>query len=47
MWDPHLGPVVEMGLKRRVVVELCFRDMGMMGFKQEPSFMQGNKGVKI
>lgn len=33
MWDPHLGAVVEMGWIGRVVVELCFRDMGTTGFK--------------
>lgn len=32
MWDPHLGHVVEVGWIGRGVVELCFRNVGMMGF---------------
>lgn len=39
MWDPHLGPVVEMAWIGRVMVELCFRNMGMMGFKEGPWFV--------
>lgn len=46
MWDPHLGCVVEMDWIGRVVTELCFRSMGMIGSKRDPGLCKVTKESK-
>lgn len=41
--DPLLGPIVGKVWVGRLVVELCFRDMGRRGFRWGPWFMQDKK----
>jgi len=47
MWDPHVGPAVEMGWAGRVVVDPCFRNMGTVAFKEWSWLVRSNKGIQI